>query len=171
MSMTIQGTLTVQVIQGRRGPFKTAKLATSIGTFDVKNPILKQFEPGNYEGNFILNQLKVKTFEWGGGATSYIDAALDWQHLADFAQECGLSDEAEEQSSPASTVDPVSENGIEFPKFAESLDQVEHMIENKCSHISFGEYILADREELKCAVELVREAGYSYSPREKRWYV
>lgn len=45
------------------------------------------------------------------------------------------------------------------------------MIENKCSHISFGEYILADREELKCAVELVREAGYSYSPREKRWYV
>lgn len=180
MSMTIQGTLTVQVIQGRRGPFKTAKLATSIGTFDVKNTILKQFEPGNYEGNFILNQLKVKTFEWGGGATSYIDAALDWQHLADFAQECGLSDEAEEQSSPASTVDPVSEsgafdpvseNGIEFPKFAESLDQVEHMIENKCSHISFGEYILADREELKCAVELVREAGYSYSPREKRWYV
>ena len=189
MSMTIQGTLTVQVIQGRRGPFKTAKLATSIGTFDVKNPILKQFEPGNYEGNFILNQLKVKTFEWGGGATSYIDAALDWQHLADFAQECGLSDEAEVQSSQASTgdpvsesgtfdpvsesgtFDPVSENGIEFPKFAESLDQVEHMIENKCSHISFGEYILADREELKCAVELVREAGYSYSPREKRWYV
>lgn len=45
------------------------------------------------------------------------------------------------------------------------------MIENKCSYISFGEYILADREELRSAVELVREAGYSYNPREKRWYV
>ena len=42
MSINLSGTLTVQVIQGRRGPFKTAKLATSIGTFDVKNPILKQ---------------------------------------------------------------------------------------------------------------------------------
>ncbi|ENV5286253.1 DUF3275 family protein, partial [Neisseria gonorrhoeae] len=45
MSINLSGTLTVQVIQGRRGPFKTAKLATSIGTFDVKKPILKQFEP------------------------------------------------------------------------------------------------------------------------------
>lgn len=180
MSINLSGTLTVQIIQGRRGPFKTAKLATSIGTFDVKNPVLKQFEPGEYQGNFIIEQLKVKAYEWGGGATSYIDAALDWQHLADFAQECGLSDKADEQSSQASTGDPVtergtfdpaSENGIEFPEFAETLNQVEQMIENKCSHISFGEYILADREELKCAVELVREAGYSYSPREKRWHV
>ncbi|EMT2749744.1 DUF3275 family protein, partial [Neisseria gonorrhoeae] len=48
MSINLSGTLTVQVIQGRRGPFKTAKLATSIGTFDVKKPILKQFEPGEY---------------------------------------------------------------------------------------------------------------------------
>ncbi|HFB2471998.1 DUF3275 family protein [Neisseria gonorrhoeae] len=78
MSINLSGTLTVQVIQGRRGPFKTAKLATSIGTFDVKNPILKQFEPGEYQGNFIIEQLKVKAYEWGGGATSYLDAALDW---------------------------------------------------------------------------------------------
>lgn len=36
MSINLSGTLTVQIIQGRRGPFKTTKLATYIGTFDVK---------------------------------------------------------------------------------------------------------------------------------------
>mgnify|MGYP001741097118 CR=1 FL=1 len=81
MSINIPGTLTVQIIQGRRGPFKTAKLATSIGTFDVKNPVLKQFEPGEYQGNFIIEQLKVKAYEWGGGATSYLDAALQMNNL------------------------------------------------------------------------------------------
>lgn len=168
MSINLSGTLTVQIIQGRRGPFKTAKLATSIGTFDVKNPVLKQFEPGEYQGNFIIEQLKVKAYEWGGGATSYIDAALDWQHLADFAQECGFSDD---QSNHASTFDPVSENGIELPEFAESVEQVEQMIENRWSHIRFGEYILADREDLRNVVSIVREAGYSYDPREKSWYI
>ena len=151
MSINIPGTLTVQIIQGRRGPFKTAKLATSIGTFDVKNPVLKQFEPGEYQGNFIIEQLKVKAYEWGGGATSY-----------------GFSDE---QSNHASTFDPVSENGIELPEFAESVEQVEQMIEDRWSHIRFGEYILADREDLRNVVSIVREAGYSYDPREKTWYI
>ena len=54
MSINLSGTLTVQVIEGKRGPFKTAKLSTSIGTFDVKNPTLKLFDPGEYQGNFII---------------------------------------------------------------------------------------------------------------------
>ena len=83
-------------------------------------------------------------------------------------KKCGFSDD---QSNHASTFDPVSENGIELPEFAESVEQVEQMIENRWSHIRFGEYILADREDLRNVVSIVREAGYSYDPREKTWYI
>ena len=169
MSINLSGTLTVQVIEGKRGPFKTAKLSTSIGTFDVKNPTLKLFDPGEYQGNFIIEQLKVKAYEWGGGATSYIDAALDWQHLADFAQECGFADEAEYPQEPAGTFVPVSENGIYLPEYAENADQVGEMIAQNWEHISLGEYILSDRDELNIARSMMKEAGYSYRPQSQTW--
>lgn len=171
MSINLPGTLTVQIIQGRRGPFKTAKLATSIGTFDVKNPVLKQFEPGEYQGDFIIEQLKVKAYEWGGGATSYIDAALDWQHLADFAQECGFADETEYPQEPAGTFVPVSENGIQLPEYAETLAQVGEMIAHNWEYISLGEYILSDRVELNNARTMMKEAGYSYHPQSQTWHL
>lgn len=166
MSINLPGTLTVQVIEGKRGPFKTAKLSTSIGTFDVKNPTLKLFDPGEYQGNFIIEQVKVKAYEWGGGATSYLDAALDWQHLAEFAQEFGFSDD---QSNYASTFDPVSENGIRLPEYAETADQVGEMIAQNWEHISLGEYILSDRDELNIARSMMKEAGYSYRPQSQTW--
>ena len=168
MSINLSGTLTVQVIQGRRGPFKTAKLATSIGTFDVKNPVLKQFEPGEYQGNFIIEQLKVKAYEWGGGATSYLDAALDWQHLAEFAQE--FSSESDyPQEDPSDPFDPIPENGIRLPEYAETADQVGEMIAQNWEHISLGEYILSDRDELNIARSMMKEAGYSYQPQSQTW--
>ncbi|HFC2997125.1 TPA: DUF3275 family protein [Neisseria gonorrhoeae] len=168
MSINLSGTLTVQVIQGRRGPFKTAKLATSIGTFDVKNPILKQFEPGEYQGNFIIEQLKVKAYEWGGGATSYLDAALDWQHLAEFAQEFS-SESDSPQDDPSDPFDPVPENGIRLPEYAETADQVGEMIAQNREHISLGEYILSDRDELNIARSMMKEAGYSYRSQSQTW--
>ena len=168
MSINLSGTLTVQIIQGRRGPFKTAKLATSIGTFDVKNPVLKQFEPGEYQGNFIIEQLKVKAYEWGGGATSYLDAALDWQHLAEFAQEFS-SESDSPQDDPSDPFDPIPENGIRLPEYAETADQVGEMIAQNWEHISLGEYILSDRDELNIARSMMKEAGYSYRPQSQTW--
>ena len=169
MSINLSGTLTVQIIQGRRGPFKTAKLATSIGTFDVKNPVLKQFEPGEYQGNFIIEQLKVKAYEWGGGATSYMDAALDWQHLAAFAQECGFADGDYSGDAPPAPFNPTPENGIRLPEYAETADQVGEMIAQNWEHISLGEYILSDRDELNIARSMMKEAGYSYRPQSQTW--
>lgn len=170
MSISLPGTLTVQIIEGKRGPFKTAKLATSIGTFDVKNPTLKLFEPGEYQGCFIIEQVKVKAYEWGGGATSYLDAALDWQHLAAFAQECGFADESDyPQDNPDAPFDPIPENGIRLPEYAETVDQVGEMIAQNWEHISLGEYILSDRDELNIARSMMKEAGYSYRPQSQTW--
>ena len=168
MSITLPGMLTVQTIQGRRGSFNVAKLATSIGIFEVKNPVLMQFAPGEYQGNFILEQIKVKAYEWSGGITSYIDAALDWAALEQFAQECGFGMEHEEYFYDPSVPD-TTQQAEEIPEFAETVEHVQSMIGNGWSEIYLGEYILSDREILANARSIMKEAGYSYSPQHQVW--
>lgn len=170
MSITLPGMLTVQTIQGRRGPFNVAKLATSIGIFEVKNPVLMQFAPGDYQGNFILEQIKVKAYEWAGGATSYIDAALDWAALEQFARECGFGLEEETYSdNSVSSFETYPEDGIEIPKFAQTVQQVEAMIGNGQQEICLGEYMLSDRDALTTARNLMMEAGYRFQPHAHAW--
>lgn len=165
MSITLHGTLNVQTIQGRRGPFNVTKLSTSIGIFEVKNPVLMQFAPSDYQGNFILEQIKVKAYEWAGGATPYIDAALDWAALEQFARECGFGLEEEAYSdNPVPIFDTYPEEGIEIPKFAQTVQQVEAMIGNGQQEICLGEYMLSDREALATARNLMMEAGYRFQP-------
>lgn len=165
MSISLPGTLTVQAIQGRRGIFHVAQLFTSIGEFNLKNPVLMQFAPGEYPGNFILEQIKVKAYEWKGGATSYIDATLDWAALELFAKEVGCVDEAGQ-----GTFDPnPGENGIVIPDCAQTIEHIALMINHHCRTVNLGEYILSDREVLGSARDLLREAGYVFQPQAQAW--
>lgn len=170
MSIILPGTLNVQTIQGRRGSFNVAKLATSIGVFDVKNPVLMKFAPGEYSGNFVIEQIKVKAYEWNGGATSYIDAALDWAELEIFANECGFTrEEAEEAQQPE--FNPYPENGIIIPEYAQTIEDVAAMIGRNWEIVQLGEYVLSDRELLGEARNLLREAGYRFQPQNQSWHL
>ena len=71
-----EGTLQVETIRGRRGPFNVGKLITDIGEFKVKDKELDQFEPGDYSGNFQVERIYTASNPWRGGFFTEIIAKI-----------------------------------------------------------------------------------------------
>lgn len=63
--ITIPGTLTIVTLDGRFGPFNTAKLTTSIGEFVVKDKELDQYKAGKYQGQFVIDKIKPSHYSYG----------------------------------------------------------------------------------------------------------
>ncbi|UYZ83054.1 DUF3275 family protein [Entomomonas sp. E2T0] len=63
--ITIPGTLTIVTLDGRFGPFNTAKLTTSIGEFVVKDKELDQYKSGKYQGQFVIDKIKPSHYSYG----------------------------------------------------------------------------------------------------------
>ena len=81
------GTLCVETIRGRHGPFNVGKLVTDIGVFKVKDKELDQFEPGEYTGNFWIEKITTASNPWRGGYFTEIVAKIaDGGFLIDDAQ-------------------------------------------------------------------------------------
>lgn len=72
----LRGTLVVEEITGRRGPFCVGMLQTSIGDFKVTDKELDQFAPGRYAGEFLIEELRTKTVPWRQGTFTYIQALI-----------------------------------------------------------------------------------------------
>lgn len=72
----LRGTLVVEEINGRRGPFCVGMLQTSIGDFKVTDKELDQFAPGRYAGEFLIEELRTKTVPWRKGTFTYIQALI-----------------------------------------------------------------------------------------------
>jgi hypothetical protein len=72
----LRGTLVVEEINGRRGPFCVGMLKTSIGDFKVTDKELDQFAPGSYAGDFLIEELRTKTVPWRQGTFTYIQALI-----------------------------------------------------------------------------------------------
>jgi hypothetical protein len=52
MTIMVNGTLSVQRINGIRGEFSVGKLKCDIGVLNIKDPQLDQYETGTYQGRF-----------------------------------------------------------------------------------------------------------------------
>lgn len=63
--ITIPGTLTIVTLDGRFGPFNTAKLTISIGEFVVKDKELDQYKSGKYQGQFVIDKIKPSHYSYG----------------------------------------------------------------------------------------------------------
>ena len=63
----LDGTLTIEVIPGRRGDFCVGTLLTSIGEFKVKDAALDQFERGSYIGRFTVEKIYMESAKWRNG--------------------------------------------------------------------------------------------------------
>lgn len=63
----LPGTLKVEHVMGRRGRFSAGTLETSMGTFKVSDAALDQFEPGTYDGEFLVTRIYYKTSQWRNG--------------------------------------------------------------------------------------------------------
>lgn len=49
--IVVPGQLTLRTIRGKNGPFTVGRLATHLGTFEVKDPELEQYPEGKYDGS------------------------------------------------------------------------------------------------------------------------
>ena len=59
----------------------TRRLATHLGTFEVKDPELEQYPEGKYDGEFIIRYIFPKSYPVGGGMRFEIRASLDGMTL------------------------------------------------------------------------------------------
>lgn len=66
MSVRVRGTINIQRKSGRKGDFNIGDLSTEIGTFEVKDALIEQFEPGKYTGDFIIQWIEPDSFSWRG---------------------------------------------------------------------------------------------------------
>lgn len=110
-SIVVPGQLTLRTIRGRNGPFTVGRLATHLGTFEVKDPELEQYPEGKYDGEFIIRYIFPKSYPVGGGMRFEIRASLDGMTLNGIDK---LSrDEA--RSFATQDVDPLDEEQAAQP--------------------------------------------------------
>ena len=133
----LDGTLTIEVIPGKRGDFCVGTLLTSIGEFKVKDAALDQFERGSYKGRFTVEKIYMESAKWRNGWFTNLMAkiALDGYQINEEEESPAASPSA--QAEPDSIDDsvanaptgqpepaiPDSEKSFHEPKAAESLKQ------------------------------------------------
>lgn len=72
----ISGTLVVRLIKGRKGVFAVGDLHTDIGNFKVKDPLLDQFDEGQYRGTFQVVRIFPDSYIYYGRVVTEIRAQL-----------------------------------------------------------------------------------------------
>ena len=66
MSIRVRGTITIQRKNSARGAFNIGDLNTEIGEFEVKDSLIEEFEPGKYQGDFLIKWIAPDSFSWRG---------------------------------------------------------------------------------------------------------
>lgn len=131
-------TLRVKKIrQGRYGDFCVADLSTELGDFKVKDPLLDQFEDGEYTGTVWISEIYLAQYiAWGKGVTEIRARLHDLQ--VDGAQDLSPEPEHFEQdpaeevvSAPKQAQRPVQHvaNNTQAPKVVSNLAQVKERLQ------------------------------------------
>ena len=112
----LRGTLVVEEIKGKRGPFCVGMLKTSIGDFKVTEKELDQFAPGSYAGEFLIEELKTKTVPWRQGTFTYIQALIaEGGFLIDQEEQLQPQSEAATPQAEPDPLDSEEEASAEAP--------------------------------------------------------
>ncbi len=113
MSILLTGKLTVKKISGKHGDFCVGELVTEIGMFKVKDALLDQFDPGQYDGKFLIASIFLHSYIWRGTVNAEIHAKLAEIYLeADEVTE-PLQETAEVIPSEP---DPIEDKVLNQPK-------------------------------------------------------
>jgi hypothetical protein len=81
MSVQLHGTLSIKAVSGRSGNFCVGELLTDIGSFKIKDAILDQYQPGDYEGSFIVDEIFPSSYTWRGKVWVEVRARLSAIHV------------------------------------------------------------------------------------------
>lgn len=74
--ISINGKLTVKVINGRNGAFRVGSLRSEIGEFSLKDKLLDQYEEGTYEGMFVIERIFPSSYLAGNRVVTEIRAIV-----------------------------------------------------------------------------------------------
>lgn len=74
--ITLKGLLAVNAIAGKKGVFHVGRLSTSIGDFAIRDKELDQFNPGSYEGSFLIERIYLASTRWKNGYFSDVQATI-----------------------------------------------------------------------------------------------
>lgn len=118
MSVQLHGTLNIKAVNGRSGSFCVGELMTDIGSFKIKDAILDQYQPGDYEGNFIVDEIFPSSYTWRGKVWVEVRARLSAIHVdaepvtpdTEALPESAEPDPADEQHHPEASSAPSSES-------------------------------------------------------------
>lgn len=133
----LDGTLTIEVIPGKRGDFCVGTLLTSIGEFKVKDAALDQFERGSYKGRFTVEKIYMESTKWRNGWFTNLMAkiALDGYQINEEEESPAAAPSAQAEpdsiddsvdSTPSAQAEPAipdSDKSVSKPQAATSLKQ------------------------------------------------
>ena len=188
MSITVEGTLVVDRKKGRRGEFNIGDLSTEIGEFEVKDALIEEYEPGRYQGSFVIKWIEPDSFSWRGRVfvknratleAIYIDEEMDAGDAS--TQVPPTPDPADTQAAPPAPVDallatpaadapstPVAAGGI-----APATDEAALFTEETYLAIQSGEAIkldpTVDRVLFRSQRDALKAIGYEFQVTEQIW--
>ena len=79
---TLPGRLTITTIHGRNGPFKVGRLATSLAVLSVKDAELDPYDEGQYDGDFLIVEIRPCSYYANGRTVTEIRATLGGMTLS-----------------------------------------------------------------------------------------
>jgi Protein of unknown function (DUF3275) len=189
-----QGTLSVKAINGRRGVFNVGKLLTDIGEFTIKDKALEQFDPGSYEGEFLIELIEAQATRWKGGYFNEVVAKIadGGYNIKDEAE--GTLDtstqtepdplDAERERNSRQVVTPPAESQQTVPKTAKTksselaqpqavdmsiydADMLEAIQADGAVKLDSS---IEDRELFRKQRDGLKALGYRFNFKEQNWY-
>lgn len=97
--ISLSGTLTIKIVNGRNGPFRVGSLHTEIGDFAVKDSVLDQYDEGCYEGVFGISRVYASSYTASNRIVIETRAMLDSIALANVDELPQQEAESLEQDS------------------------------------------------------------------------
>ena len=185
--ISTNGTLRIKKIrQSRNGAFCVADLTTEFGEFKVKDPMLDQFEEGEYEGKVWISEIYLSQYIAYGKAVTEMRARLhDLQIHSEDQQpvrnEPAEIDPLDETSTPVAVetaqrfgtrrskpklLPPAS--SVSEPQQPDGLfdDDIVKAI-NAGSTVKLDPTV--DRAHLRAQAAELRRIGYRFDPKQQAW--
>ncbi|MCL1861900.1 MAG: DUF3275 family protein [Proteobacteria bacterium] len=116
---TYPGKLVIKTLHGRNGDFNVGHLSIAIGNFVVKDTALEQYDPGEYEGEFVIGWVYPSAYISNGRSVTEVRASLNAMTISGIDD---LSNEEAEKLTPQE-VDPIESEPKQVPPAAPSKEE------------------------------------------------
>lgn len=172
--VTVKGRMAVNLVNGRKGQFRVATLYSEIGDFVLHYDGLDQFDPGTYEGKFVVRDTAVRVRVFGVGKIIEPIAFVEDMKLDN-------ADEGLREEMPDAIPDPAEEEAqsskSDLPDFSDKSpsELTEQDLKDLFGSLwPLGQQVELDptvgRPVLRAQANYLKSMGYKYVAAEKTWF-